>query len=123
MNINEKHIAIDGKSCRGSHTKTGEIFHLLHAYLTDDCTFLGQEKTADQSNEITAIPILLEILDLKNALVSIDAMVCQIEIAEKIIEKGGIERQFEYHRKKNQQKRITENLRPCVFHHDFVVQQ
>jgi predicted transposase YbfD/YdcC len=55
----------------------------------DDCTFLGQEKTADKSNEITAIPILLEILDLKNAIVSIDAMVCQIEIAEKIIEKGG----------------------------------
>jgi hypothetical protein len=40
------------------------MLHLLHAYLTDDCTFLGQEKTADKSNEITAIPILLEILDL-----------------------------------------------------------
>ena len=54
------------------------MLHLLHAYLTDDCTLLGQEKTADKSNEITAIPILLETLDLKNALVSIDAMGCQI---------------------------------------------
>ena len=57
--------------------------------MTDDCTLLGQEKTADKSNEITAIPILLETLDLKNALVSIDAMGCQIEIAEKIIERKG----------------------------------
>ena len=89
INIKEKHIAIDGKSCRGSHSKTGEMLHLLHAYLTDDCTLLGQEKTADKSNEITAIPILLETLDLKNALVSIDAMGCQIEIAEKIIERKG----------------------------------
>ena len=65
------------------------MLHLLHAYLTDDCSFLGQEKTEDKSNEITAIPKLLETLDLKNAMVSIDAMGCQTEIATKIIEKGG----------------------------------
>ena len=89
INIKEKHIAIDGKSCRGSHSKTGEMLHLLHAYLTDDCSFLGQEKSADKSNEITAIPLLLDVLDLKDALVSIDAIGCQIEIASKIIDKAG----------------------------------
>jgi predicted transposase YbfD/YdcC len=50
---------------------------------------LGQEKTANKSNEITAIPLLLDVLDLKDALVSIDAIGCQIEIASKIIDKAG----------------------------------
>ena len=87
MNFTEKHIAIDGKSCRGSRSKSGEMLHLLHAYLTDDCSFLGQEKTTEKSNEITAIPILLETLDLKDALISIDAIGCQKEIATQIVEK------------------------------------
>jgi predicted transposase YbfD/YdcC len=89
MDIKGKHIAIDGKSCRGSGTETEKMLHLLHAYLTDDCTFLGQEKTAEKSNEITAIPVLLKTLDLVGALVSIDAMGCQNEIAEQIIEQKG----------------------------------
>lgn len=89
MDIKEKHIAIDGKSCRGSGTETEKMLHLLHAYLTDDCTFLGQKKTTEKSNEITAIPILLSTLDLADALVSIDAMGCQKEVAEQIIEQKG----------------------------------
>lgn len=89
LNIKDKHIAIDGKTCRGSRLRSGEMLHLLHAYLSDDCTLLGQQKTADKSNEITAIPILLAALDLKGALVSIDAMGCQTEIAEKVIDGGG----------------------------------
>ena len=44
MNITDKHIAIDGKACKGSRNKTGGIVHLLQAYLTDDCNFLGQER-------------------------------------------------------------------------------
>lgn len=87
INTGNKHIAIDGKSSRGSKSKSGEMLHLLQAYLTEDCSFLGQEKTADKSNEITAIPKLLEALDLQGAIVSIDAIGCQKEIAEKIIEK------------------------------------
>lgn len=89
MDVKEKHIAIDGKSCRGSGTETEKMLHLLHAYLTDDCTLLGQEKTTEKSNEITAIPILLSTLDLADALVSMDAMGCQKEIAEQIIEQKG----------------------------------
>lgn len=89
MNITEKHIAIDGKACRGSRNKQGKMVHLLQAYLTDDCSFLGQEKTNQKSNEITAIPKLLKTLDLEGALVSIDAMGCQKEIASEVIKGQG----------------------------------
>jgi predicted transposase YbfD/YdcC len=89
INIGEKHIAIDGKTCRGSKGSSGKMIHLLHAYLTDDHSFLGQEKTEEKSNEITAIPQLLKVLDLQGALVSIDAMGCQKEIASQVIEQKG----------------------------------
>jgi predicted transposase YbfD/YdcC len=85
INIADKQIAIDGKACRGSRNKAGKMIHLLQAYLTDDCSFLGQEKIDQKSNEITAIPKLLKTLDLKDALVSIDAIGCQKEIASEII--------------------------------------
>lgn len=87
--IKDKHIAIDGKVCRGSFNKSGKMVHLLSAYLTDDCSFLGQEKTDEKSNEITAIPKLLKTLDLQDALVSIDAMGCQKEIATQIVSQNG----------------------------------
>lgn len=89
INITDKHIAIDGKACRGSRNKAGKMIHLLQAYLTDDCSFLGQEKIEQKSNEITAIPKLLKTLDLEDALVSIDAMGCQKEIASEIIKGKG----------------------------------
>ena len=89
IHVKEKHIAIDGKACRGSRKKSGKMLHLLNAYLTDDCSFLGQEKTDQKSNEITAIPKLLEVLDLQYALVSIDAMCCQKEIAKQIVTQKG----------------------------------
>lgn len=80
-------VAIDGKSCRGSRTRKNKMVHLLHAFLVEQECILAQKRTAKKSNEITAIPELLEILDLKGAIVSIDAMGCQTEIAKKIIEK------------------------------------
>lgn len=88
-NITDKHIAIDGKACRGSRNKAGKMLHLLQAYLTDDCSFLGQEKIDQKSNEIIAIPKLLKTLELQGALVSIDAMGCQKEIASEIIKGKG----------------------------------
>lgn len=89
VNVTNKHIAIDGKACRGSRNTSGKMLHLLNAYLTDDCSFLGQEKTDQKSNEITAIPKLLKTLDLEDALVSIDAMGCQKEIATQIVSQKG----------------------------------
>lgn len=78
-------VAIDGKTVRRS--MNGEIppVHIISAWASDQNLVMGQVKTEVKSNEIKAIPELLEMLVLKNALVSIDAMGCQKEIAERII--------------------------------------
>jgi predicted transposase YbfD/YdcC len=62
---------------------------MVSAFATSNGVVIGQVKTANKSNEITAIPELLELLDIKGCLVSIDAMGCQKEIAEKIVNQGG----------------------------------
>jgi predicted transposase YbfD/YdcC len=81
-----KRVAIDGKSLRGAHDRRNgrAALHLVSAWATEAHLVLGQEAVADKSNEITAIPRLLELLDLEGALVTIDAMGCQTEIAEDI---------------------------------------
>ncbi len=84
------HIAIDGKSLRGSASnKLGAALHLVSAWATTSQLSLGQVAVDSKSNEITAIPQLLELLDVHGALVTIDAMGCQKEIAAKIRERGG----------------------------------
>jgi predicted transposase YbfD/YdcC len=84
-------IAIDGKTSRRTHArrKGREPLHLVSAWAARQRLVLGQEATADKSNEITAIPLLLERLELRGALVTIDAMGTQSDIAEKIVERGG----------------------------------
>jgi len=86
-----KQIAIDGKTQRGSHDrgKGKAALHLVSAWAVENHLILGQEAVDQKSNEITAIPKLLELLDLEGALVTIDAMGCQKEIAEQIVEQGG----------------------------------
>ena len=86
-----KHIAIDGKTLRGSYDKKAgqNPLHLVSAWACDSRLTLGQIATEEKSNEITVIPLLLELLDLKGATVTIDAMGCQKEIAAKIIEGKG----------------------------------
>ncbi|CAH9065828.1 ISAs1 family transposase ISSod22 [Pseudoalteromonas holothuriae] len=84
-------IAIDGKTLRSSYHRDDRsaTIHMVNAFACANKLVLGQIKTADKSNEITAIPELLDMLDVSGALVSIDAMGCQTDIAEKIIDKGG----------------------------------
>ena len=88
-------IAIDGKTSRGSHDRgRGQAaLHLVSAYATTHSLVLGQLAVADKSNEITAIPLLLKELAASGALagglVSIDAMGCQSDIAETIVDLGG----------------------------------
>ena len=60
---------------------------MVSAWSTANSLVLGQEKTSEKSNEITAIPELLNVLDLKGCIVSIDAMGCQQTIAKKIVDK------------------------------------
>lgn len=84
-----KHIAIDGKTVRGSGWNTLGPLHLVSAWATEHHLSLGQVATEAKSNEITAIPELLELLDVHGAIVTIDAMGCQKTIASKIVERGG----------------------------------
>jgi predicted transposase YbfD/YdcC len=84
-------IAIDGKTLRRSFDKaTGKAaIHMVSAWATANHISLGQVVVDAKSNEITAIPKLLEILDISGALVTIDAMGCQTEIARKILDGKG----------------------------------
>lgn len=83
-------IAIDGKTLRRSYdTATGKAaIHMVSAWATANHITLGQTIVDAKSNEITAIPKLLEIIEIAGGLITIDAMGCQTEIAEKIIDAG-----------------------------------
>lgn len=80
-------VAIDGKTVRRSRNGDIPPIHIVSAWASDQNLVMGQIKTEKKSNEITAIPELLEMLTLKKALVSIDAMGCQKEIAGQIVSK------------------------------------
>ncbi|MBO1520776.1 ISAs1 family transposase [Oceanisphaera pacifica] len=84
-------VAIDGKTLRGSYSREDRnaTIHMVSAYSSANKLVLGQVKTDSKSNEITAIPELLKMLDLRGALVSIDAMGCQTKIANAIMTQGG----------------------------------
>jgi predicted transposase YbfD/YdcC len=85
-------IAFDGKAIRRSFEhawdKSGMV-HLVSAFSRDNQMVFGQLAVSDKSNEITAIPQLLDLLDLKQAVVTIDAMGCQREVAQKVVAGGG----------------------------------
>lgn len=84
-------IAIDGKSMRRSHDRSRGLgpLHLVSAWLSEQGLSLGQVAAEEKSNEITAIPELIDRIDVKGAIVTIDAMGCQKEIAKKIIDAKG----------------------------------
>jgi predicted transposase YbfD/YdcC len=82
-------IAIDGKTLRGSAGSALGPLHLVSAWATQAHLSLGQVAVDGKSNEITAIPQLLELLDLNGALVTIDAIGCQKAIAKKVVAGGG----------------------------------
>jgi predicted transposase YbfD/YdcC len=81
-------VAIDGKCLRGSKDSTHERdgMYLVNAWASNNRLVLGQEKVSDKSNEITAIPVLLKLLDLEGCVVTMDAMGCQTDVAEMIID-------------------------------------
>ena len=84
-------MAIDGKTCRGSHdgAKGLGALHIVSAWASEEGIALGQVATEAKSNEITAIPQLLEQIDLAGTLITIDAMGCQKDIVEQIVAGGG----------------------------------
>ena len=83
-------VAIDGKTLRGCHDRANGrgALHMVSAWATENRMALGQTRTEAHSNEITAIPELLGVLELKGCLATIDAMGCQKEIARKVVQGG-----------------------------------
>jgi predicted transposase YbfD/YdcC len=82
-------IAIDGKTLRRSHDRSSDkkAIHMISAWAASNRTILGQLKTKEKSNEITAIPLLLKLLDISGCIITIDAMGTQKKIAKSIIDK------------------------------------
>lgn len=80
---NGKVVAIDGKTARATldRAKDQNPLHVVSAWVTENRLFLGQEVVDEKSNEITAIPKLLEVLEVAGAIVTIDAMGCQKQLA------------------------------------------
>lgn len=83
-------VAVDGKTLRRSHDKRlgKNAIHMVSAWATAQRLVLGQRKIEDKSNELTAIPELLRVLALEGCIVTVDALGCQTEIAETIVNQG-----------------------------------
>ena len=88
---NGRVVAIDGKTLRRSFDRASSrsAIHMVSAWASASRVVLGQVKTEEKSNEITAIPALLDLLDVEGCIVTIDAMGCQKAIAKKIVDGGG----------------------------------
>ena len=80
-------VSIDGKTVRGSRGRGRNAIHMVSAWCHEHGLVLGQTKVEEKTNEITAIPELLDLLELKGAIITIDAMGAQTKIAQKIIDK------------------------------------
>jgi len=87
----KRHVAIDGKALRRSHDKRNRLgaMHIVSAWASDHGITLGQVATEEKSNEITAIPELLKIIDVEDAIITIDAAGCQKNIAAQIVDSKG----------------------------------
>ena len=103
VDVHTEIIAIDGKTLRGSgnRRKGDKALHMVSAWASQQGLLLGQVKTDEKSNEITAIPKLLKMIDITDSVVTIDAMGCQKDIAEEIILQNG---DYILALKENQQK-------------------
>ena len=88
LNLEAKVVAVDGKTSRRSFDGDSKPMHMVSAFASEFGVVLGQLKTHAKSNEITAIPELIKLLDLKGAIVTIDAMGCQHKIATQITDQG-----------------------------------
>lgn len=79
-------VSIDGKTICGAKNGSRSLFHMVSAFCHSNGVSLAQVKTSEKSNEITAIPELIKILDLENCIITIDAMGCQRDIAQNIVD-------------------------------------
>ena len=92
INAGQKnHVAIDGKTMKGSHNRAKGLgpMHMVSAWMSEVGLTLAQVATEEKSNEITAIPELLKLIDLNGSIITIDAMGTQVAIAEQIVDGKG----------------------------------
>ena len=84
-------LAVDGKTLRRTHDRASHTpaFHVVCAYLGDHGLVLAEQATEDRSNEIPTVRALLKMLDLSNTIITADAMHCQREPAEQVLEQDG----------------------------------
>src|SRR6266481_2024873 len=87
IGVPEGVVAVDGKTVRRSKSKTDLPIHMVSAFAARQRLVLGQVKVAEKANEIVANPKLLDMLDIEGAVVTLDAMGCQRDIARKIVDK------------------------------------
>ena len=80
-------IAVDGKTIRGSANASHKAYHVVSAFVADNQITLGEIVVDEKSNEISAVPALLDVIDVEGSIVTADAMSCQKEIAKKITDK------------------------------------
>ena len=80
-------IAIDGKTIRGSENEKHKAFHVVSAFVAENQLTLGEVTVPEKTNEITAIPELLDLIDVEDGIVTLDAMGCQKKIVEKICQR------------------------------------
>lgn len=80
-------VAVDGKTICGSRNTEHKAYHVVSAFVAENQITLGEIEVEEKSNEITAVPELLDLIDVDGAIVTADAMSCQKKIVEKIIEK------------------------------------
>ncbi len=80
-------IAVDGKTIRGSGNKEHKAYHVVSAFVAENQITLGELVVDEKSNEITAVPALLDVIDVEGGIVTADAMSCQTEITKKVTEK------------------------------------
>ena len=85
--IDKEIVSLDGKTLCGSRDNHKKAIHMVSAWANENKLVLGQIKTEEESNEITAIPQLLDMLEVKGCIITIDAMGCQLEIVKKITER------------------------------------
>jgi len=88
LDLKGQHVAIDGKTLKGSRCNGMRALHMLNVYASDSGLTLFGKTVEAKTNEITAIPEAIDLLDLEGATVTIDAMGCQRHIAQKLIDKG-----------------------------------
>ncbi len=85
----EKQVVIDGKKLRGTSPKQSgtKVDYIMNAYVSENHIVVGQQRLKDKENEIVAIPLLLDKLDIEDAIISIDAIGTQVNIAQNILDK------------------------------------